>query len=403
MDIEKALKVLQDASVEAFRPRISETLTTIQYVGHLLEPLVTRGSETSVTSICRLCRRTSSNNISSAATVGLCSIAPNHLNENKQPATEQPVPEQPAPEQPAPEQPAPERPTPEQPEQPAAERASALLKDVIEALPSIWSLVPKEPSDIISQKRAQQRDKRLDDILRFETRKSTKIKYSPEYKFLRGTAQRSLALEYSIYQESCNQQTRVDELCDSISRPSTGEKGISRRGSAGETQACVQGRAGGIQAWVRNELAFAAEYRAIVVEAVKIGIKQLVIEKLLKQRLGHIQPSQPFLKTAAISAMTALTIQSFKALRFKDVRPFVEIILESELGPLGEDVQKSTAVQVIDKISPWFEKFQTAYDGKYVDHIIRAYLMVLHRNDQRRSETRVKFTKTNPSIASFVE
>ena len=154
---------------------------------------------------------------------------------------EQPVPEQPAPEQPTPEQlrhpeqPTPEQPMPEQPEQPAAERASALLKDVIEALPSIWSLVPKEPSDIISQKRAQQRDKRLDDILQFETRKSSKIKYSPEYKLLRSTAQRSLALEYSIYQESYNQQTRVDELYNLISRLSTRKKGSSRRGSASET------------------------------------------------------------------------------------------------------------------------------------------------------------------------
>ena len=88
---------------------------------------MTRGSGTSVTSICQLCRQTSSNNISSAVTAGLYSIAPHHLNKNKQPATEQPVPEQPVPEQPM----------PEQPEQPAAERASALLKDVIEALPSI--------------------------------------------------------------------------------------------------------------------------------------------------------------------------------------------------------------------------------------------------------------------------
>ena len=109
---------------------------------------MTRGLGTLVTLIYRLYRRTLSNNISSTTTAGLYSIAPHHLNKNKQPTTKQPIPEQPIPEQPAPEQPTleqlrhpeqptPEQPMPEQPKQPAAERASALLKDVIEALPSI--------------------------------------------------------------------------------------------------------------------------------------------------------------------------------------------------------------------------------------------------------------------------
>ncbi|KAJ5111763.1 hypothetical protein NUU61_001393 [Penicillium alfredii] len=361
MDIEKALKVLRDAPVEAFMLQISETLSTIQHVDQLLGTLITRGSESSVTSTCRLCKRTSNNNrIASTAAPGLSGIEPNRLMDNARISNQKHNSDQHTPEQPTPEQPTPEQPTPEQPTQaqPAINkdatdrnRSSPLLKAVIEALPLIWSLSRKKPSDIISKKRAHQRDKRLDHILRFENGKSQRVKSSVENKLLRGIAQRSLALEYSRYQDHREEKRRTDEMCYLILRPPPEKK--EKKGNL------YQGRSGTIRLWLRQYLTFAAEDENIVFAAVNAGIKQLIVEELLKRRLRHAGLS---LDAVAISAATALTIQQFKALPLKDILSFVDLVLESQtevklskdqLETFGEGVQKPTAMKVIDKTSPW--------------------------------------------------
>lgn len=219
-------------------------------------------------------------------------------------------------------------------------------------------LLKKRPASIIAQKRADQRDQRIDDILRLEGTRRKKIKDTVENKLLRGSAQRSLALQYSEYQARMGEIERVSEVCDTLSQPDPNQKILHKR------------RGGKVRPWIKLHLKFAKEDENIVVMAINNGIKQLVVEELVQRRLERA--GSP-LKSSGISALTALTMRTFKALRLEDIPSFIHLlfkipsknILSGDQLEADGDRSQILPVMLICKISFWFTQFQEKYDREF--------------------------------------
>lgn len=374
MDVLAALDVLQHAPIEVLKHHARITILTIQHVGQLLEVPLTGDSGITTSSTCR-CRRTSSengipapenpstteNDLPSISNGGI--LHQQRKNENRSLKSTSSNAKNKSPKQ---------------------NRADNLWKKILQSSSLVWRLSEKQPGDIIAQKRAMQRDKRLDDILRVE-KKTTEP--TIENKLLRGAAQRSLALQYSTHQANMKETRRIDELCCSLWHPQSDQPSSLRRG-----------RGGTFRPWAREYLTFATDDEGIVCGAISAGIKQLVIEESLQRKLSQ---AGSHLKASGISAVTALAIQEFKSLRLEDIPSLIELIsatltheeTQSSIEGLGELTSASssniipsderpefsaevpwvpTLLEVIGKISLWFDRFQCIYDSKYFKITIRS-------------------------------
>ncbi|KAJ5641189.1 hypothetical protein N7490_005189 [Penicillium lividum] len=243
--------------------------------------------------------------------------------------------------------------------------ASALLKDMIKATPYFWKLRKTEPVRLISKKRTHQRDRRLDDILRLEGQRFTKVEDKVEDKLFRGIAQRSLALQFSKYQKDKGQVLRIDEISDTLSDPSPEKKSVLHKR-----------RGGTLKPWVANNLTFAKDDEDVVIRAIQAGIKQLVVEKLLQKSL---EQAGRHIKATGISALTALTVHKFRILSLEEIPTFLQYILsplseitisddqsartdDNGLGTSTGTVNLIHITEIIGTISSWFETFQKTYD-----------------------------------------
>lgn len=240
----------------------------------------------------------------------------------------------------------------------APSRAAALLKALIKVIPCARDFMKSEPIHVIYKKRTHRGDRRLDDILRVEGNKQA----SNEDRLFRGLAQRSLAIQYSQFQRRSGQYPRVDELCDDISSQVPAEQ----RGDLHKR------RGGNISRWARRHLTFIGEDGNMAARCVNAGIKQLVIERLLQQRLERTSQS---INASGISAFTALAGRNFKNLCLKEIPSFLDCVsAESSIVSLPLEMPCSTVqrpntrslhiLDIIGEVSQWFESFQRNYDGK---------------------------------------
>lgn len=361
MDIPSALIVLRDAPLESFRHHISDAVSTLQEVLRRLKDLAQHGeSEAMIIPACRRCQQAVSSTPSTSPMPYTSANSDrrhtnNHSRNNTRIRRSDPKPRTPI-----------RRPLKPQSKKDSNSnnprrgasvqgRPVILFEALINELRSVYDLVQgRKPEVVYQTQQGYWRDRRLNDVLRLDGIQDP----TPVDKLFRGVAQRSLAMQYSEYQHSSRQNSRVEDICHCLSsqHPETRDKLHQRRG-------------GGIASWVRQHLPYEVEKAKAAQECVSSGIKQLVVERLLEERLQRAGRAK---KASGISALTALTITPFKDLRLNEIPSFLDHFLQESsdvnlpaAAPEQPDMTSHDLLDIIGNISEWFEVFQNTYDSTY--------------------------------------
>ncbi|KAJ9491409.1 hypothetical protein VN97_g1839 [Penicillium thymicola] len=202
----------------------------------------------------------------------------------------------------------------------------------------VWQSIKLQPNEVFCIKRPRVRDRRLADVRRVEGDHKAENKY----KLLRGLAQRSFALqgEKSGYLD-------IERLCKIAS--SRGKDKLNR------------GRQGKIASYVTYELAIEEEDKRYAIRAIQAGMRQLVMERLLEERLGEAGQCDT---ASGISAFTALTVRPFRCLKYGEIPEFLDCLLESASMNLSvsENEQEISIADVIKETSVWYDQLQIYYN-----------------------------------------
>ena len=232
--------------------------------------------------------------------------------------------------------------------------ASAKLLRALSKVSSwVWKSINLQPSQILHVKCSKIRDRRLADVHRVEG----DPKATNKFKLLRGLAQRSLALEGedSGYLD-------IKRACEVAS--SRGELNTNK------------GRQGKIASFVTYGLGIEEEDREFAIRAVQAGMRQLVMERLLEERLKQAEQCD---SASGISAFTALAVRPFRYLKYGEIPEFLDCLLES--APMNLSVsedeqeidrpQRASIAGVIQETSVWFDKLQRHYNSMSDLHSMR--------------------------------
>ncbi|OQD97599.1 hypothetical protein PENSOL_c011G05436, partial [Penicillium solitum] len=188
-------------------------------------------------------------------------------------------------------------------------------------------------------------DRRLADVRRVEGDFNAKN----QYKFLRGLAQRSLALQG---EESGHLD--IEHFC----------KVASSRG----TVRAKQGRRGKIASYVKDQLGIEGREKTFAIRAVQAGIRQLVMERLLRRRFEETEQCDTGLKqhySSGISALTALAVRPFRYLKYEEIPEFLDHLLDPDSVNLAGSENEQIA-DFINEISIWYDKLQIYYNKELV-------------------------------------
>lgn len=361
MDIQSALTVLRDAPLESFRHHMSDAVSTLQEVLCRLKALAQHGeSEATITHACRRCQQAVSSTPSTSQ-IPYTSANPdpchanNHSHNNTGIRRPDPKPRTLI-RRPSKTQSKKDRKSNNPRREASVQgRPRILFEALINELGSVYDLVQgRKPEVVYQTQQAYWRDRRLNDVLRVDGIPDP----TPVDKLTRGVAQRSLAMQYSEYQHGSREKSRVEDICHCLTSqdPETRAKLHQRRG-------------GGIAPWVRQHLPYEVEKEKTVQECVSSGIKQLVVERLLEQRLRRAGRATT---ASGISALTALTITPFKDLHLDEIPSFLDHVLPETSNidlpaatPQQPSVTSHRLLDIIGKISEWFEVFQNTYDSAY--------------------------------------
>ena len=208
-----------------------------------------------------------------------------------------------------------------------------------------------QPRQVLNIKRQLVCDRRLADIRRVEGDFNAKN----QYKLLRGLAQRSLALQG---EESGHLD--IEQLCNVA----------SSRGNVG----AKQGRRGKMASYVKYELGIEGKDKDFAIRAVQAGMRQLVMERLLRRRFEETEQCDTELKqrdiASGISAFTALTVRPFRCLKYEEIPEFLDCLLEPASMNLAVSEDEQIA-DIIKEISIWYGKLQTYYNSRSNFFIIK--------------------------------
>ncbi|KAJ5264988.1 hypothetical protein N7505_007781 [Penicillium chrysogenum] len=201
-----------------------------------------------------------------------------------------------------------------------------------------------QPRQVLSIKRQLARDRRLADVRRVEG----DFNAENQYKLLRGLAQRSLAL-----QGESSGHLDIEQLCNVAS-------------SRGNVKA-NKGRRGKMSSYVKYELGIEAKDKDFAIRAIQAGMRQLVMERLLRKRFeetGQCDSEQCDI-ALGISAFTALTVRPFRCLKYEEIPEFLDCLLEPASMNLlvSEDEQ---IADILKETSIWYNKLQIYYDKQLV-------------------------------------
>ncbi|KAF3006193.1 hypothetical protein E8E15_001193 [Penicillium rubens] len=171
-----------------------------------------------------------------------------------------------------------------------------------------------QPRQVLSIKRQLARDRRLADVRRVEG----DFNAENQYKLLRGLAQRSLAL-----QGESSGHLDIEQLCNVAS-------------SRGNVKA-NKGRRGKMSSYVKYELGIEAKDKDFAIRAIQAGMRQLVMERLLRKR----------------------------CLKYEEIPEFLDCLLEPASMNLlvSEDEQ---IADILKETSIWYNKLQIYYDKQLV-------------------------------------
>ena len=231
--------------------------------------------------------------------------------------------------------------------------ASAKLLGALSKVSS-WVLksTKLEPNQILHAKRSSIRDTRLSDVHRVEG----DPKAANNFKLLRGLAQRSLALEgeksgYLDIKRAC-------EVASSRGKLKTNK-----------------GRQGKIASYVTYGLGIEEEDREFAIRAVQAGMRQLVMERLLEERL---RPAEQWDSASGISAFTALAVRPFRCLKYGEIPEFLDCLLDPASMDLSvaeneQDIDRPprAIAEVIQATSVWFDKLQRHYNSRSLLYSIK--------------------------------
>lgn len=160
-----------------------------------------------------------------------------------------------------------------------------LFASLMKEIPWIWDFIQKKPDVVIESHRKQKpSDICFADIQRVDGNPDS----TNEDKLFRGVAQRSLALQFSEFENDFQEPRRCR-------------------------------RQGLIPTFVRDRLR--APNQGFAKQCIQAGQKQLKTEEAFRSALD--KPDRPFAGTG-ISAWTALTITPFKNLRLGEIPPLIE-------------------------------------------------------------------------------
>jgi hypothetical protein len=211
----------------------------------------------------------------------------------------------------------------------------------------VWKSTKRRPNEVLGIKRPRFCDRRLADVRRIEGESQAE----PKYKLLRVLAQRSLVLqgEKSGYLD-------VENYC----------KVASSRGK----DKAKRGRGGTIAVYVREELEIEKEDQVLAIQAISGGIKQLVTERLLRERL---EKTGQYGSASGISAFTALAVRPFRYLKHEEIPEFLDCLLESDsmnLSALVDEPRMEHSLpvsikEVIQKSSEWLDEMQVYYNSEF--------------------------------------
>ncbi|KAJ5288447.1 hypothetical protein PENANT_c097G09887 [Penicillium antarcticum] len=208
----------------------------------------------------------------------------------------------------------------------------------------VWKSTKRRPNEVLGIKRPRFCDRRIADVRRIEGSSQAE----PKYKLLRVLAQRSLVLqgEKAGYLD-------VENYC----------KVASSRGK----DKAKRGRGGTIAEYVREELEIEKEDQVLAIQAISGGIKQLVTERLLRERL---EETGQYGSASGISAFTALAVRPFRYLKHEEIPEFLDRLLESDsmnLSALVDEPRMEHSLpvsikEVIQKSSEWLDEMQVYYN-----------------------------------------
>ncbi|KAJ5402732.1 uncharacterized protein N7487_008628 [Penicillium crustosum] len=208
----------------------------------------------------------------------------------------------------------------------------------------VWKSTKRRPNEVLGIKRPRPCDRRLADVRRIEGESQAE----PKYKLLRVLAQRSLVLqgEKSGYLD-------IENYCKVAS-------------SRGQDKA-KKGRGGTIALFVREELEIEKEDQALAIQAISGGIKQLVTERLLRERFEKTGQCG---SASGISAFTALAVRPFRYLKHEEIPEFLDCLLmpdSMDLSALMDEPRMENSLpvsikEVIQKSSEWLDEIQVYYN-----------------------------------------
>lgn len=211
----------------------------------------------------------------------------------------------------------------------------------------VWKSTKRRPNEVLGIKRPRFCDRRIADVRRIEGSSQAE----PKYKLLRVLAQRSLVLqgEKAGYLD-------VENYC----------KVASSRGK----DKAKRGRGGTIAEYVREELEIEKEDQVLAIQAISGGIKQLVTERLLRERL---EETGQYGSASGISAFTALAVRPFRYLKHEEIPEFLDCLLESDsmnLSALVDEPRMEHSLpvsikEVIQKSSEWLDEMQVYYNSEF--------------------------------------
>ncbi|KAJ5752753.1 hypothetical protein N7520_009670 [Penicillium odoratum] len=205
-----------------------------------------------------------------------------------------------------------------------------LLKRVKQSAEWAWEVCQKGTSHILPRKRNCDEDPRLEHIRRVEGDRFL----GNEDKLLRILALRSIALEFTNKQiDDKVSPTKLEEIC---------EHSLLRKPA---------------------QKIFKYDSKDFSSKALSAGLKHLVLEKIIADRLGRCDlPNM----CNAISAIVGLHIDQFRRLRYNEMTNFADKLLSEDMHVTILQ-SKVHLLDLVRDLSPYFIELQNFYDEFRID------------------------------------
>lgn len=226
----------------------------------------------------------------------------------------------------------------------------ALLKAIIGAVRSIWSIRKENVDELISRKRSPTRDRRVEDLTLVEE----DIDANTKDRLLRTSALLSYASEFELYQREHNETSKVDSVVKLILDGRTDTKSLhERKGSP-------------IAKYIKRVPHFEGK-ESLISRAIGNGVKFTVVKKLLERKLKDRN-----LSDECHAILLVLGFPSNRLLIYRNLLELLDLLISDQAlveVPLGDSSQEDDGdassqrhiLHVIRELSPWSKMLEGRY------------------------------------------